>query len=60
MPAIHHAAFFMYDSVAPGETRMFDYTFATYAAGQSFQFACYSHGHYEAGMQLPFMGHPHE
>ena len=55
---MHHAALFMYDSVAPGETRMFDYTFAPSAAGQSFQFACYSQGHYEAGM--PFMVHPHQ
>src|SRR6266566_4580651 len=50
---MHHASLFMYDTVAPGETRMFDYTFAPSAAGQSFQFACYSQGHYEAGM--PFM-----
>src|SRR6266496_2550682 len=55
---MHHAALYMYDSVAPGETRMFDYTFAPSAAGQSFQFACYSQGHYEAGM--PFMVHPHQ
>jgi uncharacterized cupredoxin-like copper-binding protein len=55
---MHHAALFMYDSVAPGETRTFDYTFAPSAAGQSFQYACYSQGHYEAGM--PFMVNPHE
>ncbi len=55
---MHHAALFMYDSVAPGETRMFDYTFAQSAAGQSFQFACYSKGHIEAGM--PFMVNPHK
>ncbi len=57
---MHHAALYMYDSVAPGETRMFDYTFAPSSAGQSFQFACGTQGHYEAGMQLPFMVHPHE
>ena len=55
---MHHAALFMYDSVAPGETRTFDYTFAQSAAGQSFQFACYSQGHIEAGM--PFMVNPHQ
>ncbi len=55
---MHHAALFMYDSIAPGETRTFDYTFAPSAAGQSFQFACYSQGHIEAGM--PFMVNPHE
>ena len=57
---MHHAALFMYDSVAPGETRVFDYSFAQSAAGQSFQFACGTQGHFEAGMQLPFMVHPHE
>jgi len=55
---MHHASLFMYDSVAPGETRMFDYTFAPSAAGQSFQFACYSLGHYETGM--PFMVNTHQ
>jgi uncharacterized cupredoxin-like copper-binding protein len=57
---MHHSALYMYDSVAPGESRMFDYTFATSFAGQSFQFACGTQGHYAAGMQLPFMVHPHE
>ena len=57
---MHHAALYMYDSVAPGETRMFDYTFASSTAGQSLQFACGTQGHYAAGMQLPFMVHPHE
>ena len=56
---MHHAALHMYDSVAPGETRTFDYTFATSNAGQSFEFACGTQGHYEAGMQLPFMVNPH-
>ena len=56
---MHHAALYMYDSVAPGETRMFDYTFAQSAAGQSFQFACGTQGQYAAGMQLPFMVQPH-
>ncbi len=55
---MHHAALYMYDSVAPGETRMFDYTFAMSTAGQSFEFACGTQGHYEAGMQLPFMINP--
>jgi hypothetical protein len=32
---MHHAALYMYDSVAPGETRVFDYTFASSVAGQS-------------------------
>ena len=57
---MHHSALYMYDSVAPGESRMFDYTFAQSAAGQSLQFACGTQGHYAAGMQLPFMVNPHQ
>jgi len=57
---MHHAALYMYDSVAPGETRMFDYTFAPSTAGQSLEFVCGTQGHYAAGMQLRFMVNPHE
>ncbi len=56
---MHHAALFMYDSVAPGQTRTFDYTFASSMMGQSFEFACGTQGHYGAGMRLPFMVNPH-
>ena len=56
---MHHSALYMYDSVAPGETRMFDYTFAMSTGSQSFEFACGTQGHYAAGMQLPFMVNPH-
>jgi uncharacterized cupredoxin-like copper-binding protein len=56
---MHHAALFMYDSVAPGLTRTFDYTFASSMMGQRFEFACGTQGHYGAGMQLPFMVNPH-
>ena len=56
---MHHASLYMYDSVAPGETRMFDYTFAPSSARQSLQFVCGTQGHYGAGMQLPFMVNPH-
>ncbi len=56
---MHHSALYMYDSVAPGETKTFDYTFAMSSAGQSFEFACGTQGHYGAGMQLPFMVNPH-
>ncbi len=56
---MHHAALYMYDSVAPGETRTFDYTFAMSTAGQSLEFACGTQGHYAVGMQLPFMVNPH-
>jgi len=57
---MHHSALFMYDSVAPGETRAFDYTFAMSSAAQSFEFVCGTQRHYGAGMQLPFMVNPHE
>ncbi len=57
---MHHAALYMYDSVAPGETRAFDYTFASSTAGQSMAFVCGTQGHYTAGMQLPFMVNPHQ
>jgi hypothetical protein len=57
---MHHAALYMYDSVAPGETRMFDYTFASSVAGQSLAFVCGTQGRYAAGMQLPFMVNPHQ
>jgi len=56
---MHHASLYMYDSVAPGETRTFDYTFASSSAMQSFEFACGTQGHYGAGMQLPFIVNPH-
>ncbi len=32
---MHHAALYMYDTVAPGETRTFDYTFASPMMGGS-------------------------
>lgn len=57
---MHHAALFMYDSVAPGETKTFDYTFAMSSTGQSLEFACGTQGHYGAGMQLPFMVTSHQ
>lgn len=56
---MHRAALFMYDSVAPAETKTFDYTFAPSTAGQHFKFACGTQGHYAgAGMQLPFVVNP--
>ncbi len=57
---MHHSALFMYDSVAPGETKTFDYTFVMSSAGRSFAFVCGTQGHYGAGMQLPFMVNAHE
>ncbi len=56
---MHHSALFMYDSVVPGETRAFDYTFAMSSAAQRFEFVCGTQGRYGAGMQFPFMVNPH-
>ena len=56
---MHHSALFMYDIVAPGKTRTFNYTFASSSAGQSFEFVCGTQGRYGAGMQVPFMVNPH-
>jgi uncharacterized cupredoxin-like copper-binding protein len=56
---MHRGALFMYESVAPGETRTFDYTFSPSTAGQRFKFACGTQGHYGgAEMQLPFIVNP--
>ena len=55
MDDMHKNALHMIDSVAPGETKTFDYTFASSMMGQRFEFACHLPGHYEAGMQLPLM-----
>ncbi len=40
------------ESIAPGQTKTFDYTFPSSAAGSHPQFACSYPGHYEAGMKL--------
>ncbi len=42
---MHRVALFMYDSVAPGETRTFNYTFPSSTAGPRFKFACGTQGH---------------
>ncbi len=53
MDELHKNALYMIDSVAPGETKTFDYTFASSMMGHRFESACHLPGHYEAGMQLP-------
>jgi len=55
MDEMHKLALHMIDNVAPGETKTFNYTFASSMMGQNFKFACHLPGHYEAGMQLPMM-----
>ena len=57
---MHHAALYIFDQMAPGETRAFDYTFAQSAAGDRFQFTCYPLRHIEMGMQFPFMVNVHQ
>lgn len=39
-----HAAMYMYDQVAPGQTRSFDYTFPASVVGQRFGFGSYEWG----------------
>ena len=53
MDEMHHAALYMFDNVAAGETKTFDYTFNQSMKGQNFEFSCHLPGHYEAGMKLP-------
>jgi uncharacterized cupredoxin-like copper-binding protein len=53
MDEMHKIALYMFDTVAPGETKTFDYTFNQSLGGQNFEFACHLPGHYEAGMRLP-------
>ena len=53
MDEMHHAALYMFDNVAPAETKTFDYTFNQSMKGQQFEFSCHLPGHYEAGMKLP-------
>ena len=55
MDDMHKNALHMIDSVAPGETKTFDYTFTSSMMGQRFEFACHLPGHYEAGMQSPIV-----
>jgi uncharacterized cupredoxin-like copper-binding protein len=56
----HHVALYMYDQVAPGTTRTFDYTFPASAVGQSYGFASYQQGCCdETGMWYPFTVQPH-
>jgi len=56
---MHHAALYMFDQMAPGQTRAFDYTFAQSAAGGHFQFTCYPLGHTDMERQFPFLVNAH-
>lgn len=52
----HQAALFMGDSIMPGQTMMFDYTFSSsmMGMGQRLEFACYQQGQNQVHMHLPF------
>lgn len=51
--ATHTNALAMIDTVPVGATKTVDYAFPSSMVGQSLEFACYLHGQYEVGMQLP-------
>jgi uncharacterized cupredoxin-like copper-binding protein len=55
MDEMHKIVLYMFDNVAPGETKTFDYTLNQSTVGQNFEFACSLPGHYEAGMRLPII-----
>ncbi len=50
MDEMHKTALTFIDTVAPGETKTLDYTFAQASVGKSLEFSCHFPGHYEAGM----------
>ena len=41
------------DNLTPGATQSFDLTFKDAASAGTLEFACHTHGHYEANMKLP-------
>jgi uncharacterized cupredoxin-like copper-binding protein len=55
MNALRSNALHMIDSIAPGTTASFDYTFASSMMGRNFEFSCLSSGHNTGWMSLPFM-----
>jgi len=54
----HQAALYMDNSIAPGQTMSFDYTFASSMMGQHLEFACYQQGGNQVHMRLPFTMQP--
>ena len=57
MNDIRTNALHMIDTIAPGTTSTFDYTFASSMMGQNFEFSCNSPGQNTGWMQLPFTIH---
>jgi uncharacterized cupredoxin-like copper-binding protein len=55
MPELDEMALVMIeaDTLPPGKTVSFDYTFTDSAKTEGLEFACHTPGHYEAGMKLP-------
>ena len=47
-------AFYMYDSIAPGQTQMFNYTFGSSMMGQHLEFACYLQDGNQVHMRFAF------
>jgi hypothetical protein len=45
MDEMHKIALYVFDNVAPGETKTFNYTFNQSMVGQNFEFACHLPGH---------------
>ncbi len=54
---MRHAALYMADTIAPGETKTFDYTFQQSMMGQQFEFICNPPGQYGAMMRFPITIH---
>ena len=52
----HRAALYMYDNIAPGQTKMFDYTFSQsmMGMGQHMEFAGFAQGKNQVFMRLSF------
>ena len=53
--ALRSNALHMIDTIAPGMTATFDYTFASSMMGHNFEFSCLSSGQNTGWMRLPFM-----
>ena len=54
---MRHAALYMIETIAPAETKTFDYTFNQSMMGQRFEFTCNAPGQYGAMMQFPIAVH---
>ena len=55
MDDVDRQRLFEVGSIAPGETKSFDFTFKESAPSEKLEFSCHEPGHYEAGMLLGFV-----